>query len=215
MPDTLIGQDFNPSAAALAGKDQRAAFDMYNLYTTGKAPGGGRGPFDDFYEAWFGPIANALVNAKSFKDGTMPQSLGDLFDRLQAGMSGQKDLYGFLSDYGQQALAAALAGGRGEAYDTTAQVLQTLAPLMSFGMDQPGRNAFYNDQGDLLRSMMTPNYYKDNLGYGEKGPGNGMTWGQYALNDPFFRRYYSGPANNYGNGAKDPNYQAPYGGMGN
>jgi hypothetical protein len=192
----LVGRGgFSPAAVKMALGDQRAGYDMLNMFLNGTTRQGG-GAFDNFMESWLGPVATAALNALT-ETGGMPTSADELFGQIQSGLQGNGNIYTFLSTLGQKALQSSLGGPQGEGYDTTRNAMELYAPLLTPGMTAGSRRAFGRDQDNLLREMVAPDYYDDNLNAGAMGPngfgnadGTGdQSWGQFVQNSPFYKRY--------------------------
>jgi hypothetical protein len=69
----------------------------------------------------------------------------------------------------------------------------------------PGRrSSFYRDQGNLLRSAQSKAYQDPNMLLGATGPSQGVTWGDFANQDPFMETYYGKKKAQAGLGGGDP-----------
>lgn len=182
-PDNYLD---NPANIGKAASDQTAAYNLYKLWASGGKSSKSGGPFGSFMDSYFGPIAQAAINAAG-AGGQLPSDLTQLFSMLKSGMAGGGNLFQNLQSMGQKAMQQVLGSGAGQDYDTIKNSAGMFAPLAQFGLNPIYRGIYGRQLEDAFASMEDRGMLDPT---GQMGAGYN-DWGTFFQNSPFWQQWYN------------------------
>jgi hypothetical protein len=167
-----------------AMKDPQLAYNYFLANQNGGKLPTSHGFFDQFIDQYLGPMISAAMNATAnAAGGQAPSSVQGLFGSIGQALQGN-GLFSLFSDLARQGVAGGM-GTVGQNGSAIADLMRSMAPLTTFGMNQLGRDAYYTNQADTINNAIMQDAYDPLLGKTKNTDFQG-----YFKNSPFYNQYY-------------------------